>query len=126
IKSLPLNGEAARKALSAVVYVFATAATASGSGAVSVFFAERATGSTSVTLRKLTGSTVTVLDTITAQHASSIALDNQNIYYPKFDSNSSSMIVRKSLTTGTETILAGVAATNGIIGGLTVDGANVY
>ena len=126
IKSVALTGGAATNKLSGVGDVFAIAVTASGAGAASVFFAARATGSTSVTLRKLTGSTVTVLDTITAQHANSIALDDQNIYYPKFDSNSSSVIVRRSLTTGTETILAGVAATNGIIGGLAVDSANVY
>ena len=126
IKSVSLNGGAASNALAGVGDMFAIAATASGVGAGSVFFAALAPGSTKVTLRKLTGSTVTVLDTITVQHASSIALDDQNIYYPKFDSNSSSVIVRKSLTTGTETILAGVAATNGVIGGLAVDGANVY
>ena len=126
IRSVALTGGAATNTLSGVGDMFAIAVTASGGGAGSVFFAARALGSTSVTLRKLTGSTVTVLDTLTVQHANSIALDDQNIYYPKFDSNSSSMIVRKSLTTGTETILAGVAVTNGIIGGLAVDSANVY
>jgi hypothetical protein len=66
------------------------------------------------------------MDTLTTLHTSSIALDDGNIYYPKFDSNSSSVIARKSLTTGAVTILAGVAATNGIVGGLAVDGTNVY
>jgi hypothetical protein len=126
IKSVALTGGAASNALSGVGDMFAIAVTASGAGTGSVFFAARAPGSTSVTLRKRTGSTVTVMDTITTQHTNSIALDDQNIYYPKFDSNSSSVIAKKSLTTGTVTILAGVTATNGIVGGLAVDGTNVY
>jgi hypothetical protein len=126
IKSVAVTGGAATTVFPGVGDVSAIAVTASGAGAGSVFFAGRAPGATIETLRRFTGSTVTLLDTITTLHASSIALDDQNVYYPKFDSNSSSMIAKKSLTTGAETILAGVAATNGIVGGLVVDGANVY
>jgi hypothetical protein len=126
IKSVALTGGAASTLLSAVGDVFAIAVTASGAGTGNVFFAARPSGSTIVTLRRFTGSTISVMDTITAQHTSSIAIDDQNIYYPKFDSNSSSVIARKSLTTGAVTILAGVAATNGIVGGLAVDSTNVY
>ena len=126
IKSVALTGGAASTVFSGVGDMFAIAVTASGAGAGSVFFAGRAPGSTIETLRRFTGSTVTLLDTLTTQHTNSIALDDANIYYPKFDSNSSSVIARKSLTTGTETILAGVAVTNGIVGGLAVDSTNVY
>jgi hypothetical protein len=127
IRSVPLSGGAAVNLLSEVGEMTAILAPATGAGAGSVFFAERASGATSETLRKLSGSTVTVLATIITQGSLSIAADESFIYYPKYDSQSGgSVIAKQSLSSGAVTILVGSSATNGVTAGVAVDASNVY
>jgi hypothetical protein len=127
VKSVPVAGGAATTLVSGVGAMSAIVAPATGAGAGSVFFAERAVGSQDETLRRITGSTITVLATIITQYATSFAIDDSYVYYPKYDSESGgAVIARQSLTTGTVTILAGVTMTHGIPAGLAVDGVNVY
>ena len=127
IRSVPLAGGNATGVVSGVGALTAIVAPATGAGAGSVYFAERAIGATSETLRRITGTTISVLATINTQFALSIAADDSFIYYPQNDAASGgSVIAKQSLTTGVVTILAGVNATNGIPAGLAVDGTNVY
>lgn len=127
IRSVPLVGGSATGVVSGVGTLNAIIAPATGAGAGSVYFAERALGASSETLRKVNGTTITVLATLNTQYALSIAADDSFIYYPKYDAASGGAVITKqSLTTGAATILAGVTATNGIPAGLAVDGTNVY
>ena len=127
IRSVPVAGGNATGVVSGVGALTAIVAPATGAGAGSVYFAERAIGATSETLRRITGTTISVLATINTQFALSIAADDSFIYYPQNDAASGgSVIAKQSLTTGVVTILAGVNATNGIPAGLAVDGTNVY
>lgn len=127
VKSVALGGGSASSLLSIQGGMSSLLAPTTGAGAGTVFYSGRALGSNNQRLYKITGGSATVMAAVIVQSSRSLAADDENIYYPKLDEDSGgSLIAKMSLSTGAETILAGASKTDGVAGGLSVDGSNVY